>query len=234
MSSESETIVISLGGSLIAPDTVDSDFVRQFVDLVSSFTDQGKRFFIITGGGKVARRYQEALSHIRSVENTELDWIGIHATRLNAQFLKMAFGDRAHSDILFDPEKEIVRPNEPITIGAGWKPGWSTDYVAVQFAKKFGARRVLNLSNVEYVYDKDPNEHADAVKIEKTDWARFRTLLPTTWDPGLSAPFDPIAAKAAEEFDLEVGILNGRIENVRDYFEGNNFVGTVIRNDGRV
>jgi uridylate kinase len=55
-------------------------------------------------------------------------------------------------------------------------------------------------------------------------------LLPKEWDPGLNAPFDPIAAEKAESLGLEVTILNGqKIENFRDYLDGRKFDGTVIK-----
>ncbi|MEX0930231.1 MAG: UMP kinase [Candidatus Paceibacterota bacterium] len=229
MTKESQdTIIISLGGSLIVPDTVDAGFLKEFKTLIESFAAEGKRFFIITGGGKVCRRYQEGLDEVIGASKEELDWIGIHVTRLNAQLVRMMFGERAHGEIILDPA-DAAHSTSPITIGAGWKPGCSTDYDAVLFAEQTGASKILNLSNVEYVYDKDPKKHDDAQKIESISWSEFRTLLPEEWDPGLNAPFDPIAAKKAEELGLEVGILNGRIENIKNYFEGKKFVGTVIK-----
>ncbi|MEX1027709.1 MAG: UMP kinase [Candidatus Paceibacterota bacterium] len=225
--SSNDTIIISLGGSLIVPDTVDASFLKEFKTLIESFVSEGKRFFIITGGGAPARTYQQGLSEVIDATSEEKDWIGIHTTRLNAHLVRLAFGELAHTDIILDPT-DTVATDKPVVIGAGWKPGWSTDYDAVMFAETAGAKKVLNLSNIEYVYDKDPKKYDDAQKIESISWSDFRKLLPEEWDPGLNSPFDPIAAKKAEELGLEVGILNGKIENIRNYFEGKEFVGTVI------
>jgi uridylate kinase len=118
---------------------------------------------------------------------------------------------------------------EPILIAAGWQPGWSTDYVATLIAKNVGATRLVNLSNIDYVYDRDPRTHPDAKKIEKASWAEFRKLIPEAWDPGLSSPFDPVAAKEAESIGLEVAIINGaRLAEFSHYLDGKPFKGTVI------
>jgi uridylate kinase len=59
------------------------------------------------------------------------------------------------------------------------------------------------------------------VKIEQTNWADFRKLIPDRWDPGLSSPFDPIAAKEAESLGLEVAIINGKkLDEFENYLSG--------------
>lgn len=223
-----DTIVISLGGSLIVPDQIDTAFLTKFRELVESFVEDGKRFFIITGGGKVCRRYQGALQEIRDVVNDELDWLGIHVTRLNAQLVRHIFGDLAYDHIVLDPA-DGAHSDKPVTIGAGWKPGCSTDYDAVAVAREVGAGKVINLSNIDYVYTKDPKKYADAEKIVETTWPAFRDLLPDEWDPGLNTPFDPLAAAEAEKYDIEVALLNGEDpDNIRKYINREDYIGTVI------
>jgi uridylate kinase len=108
-------------------------------------------------------------------------------------------------------------------------PGHSSDFDAILMAEESGALTVINLSNIDYAYDKDPNKYPDAKKIEKISWSEFRKLLPEKWEPGLSSPFDPIAAKHAQDLGLEVVIMNGsNLENLSNYLDGKNFLGTVI------
>ena len=223
-----ETIIISLGGSLIIPEELDVEFIKKFKELIVSQVSQGKRFVVITGGGKIARKYQDAAKAIQVVDSAELDWLGIYATRFNAEFLKTLFGDLANKEIILDPTLPVKIANS-VVIGGGWKPGWSTDYDAVILAKQFKAHRVLNLSNIDYAYDKDPNKFPDAKKIERISWAEYRALIPAEWNPGLSSPFDPIASKMAEEESIEVAILNGKnIANLEKCLNKEAFVGTVI------
>ncbi len=225
----SNYIVISLGGSLIVPNEIDINFLKEFTNTIKHYVNNGFKFVIITGGGKVCRRYNDALSNIVSPSNEDLDWMGIAVTRLNAEFVRISFGDLAYEKVILNPD-EIPQTNKPILLSAGWKPGNSSDLAAIHCAQSVGAKVVVNLSNIDYAYDKDPNKYPDAKKIEKSSWADFRALLPKEWEPGLSAPFDPIAAQKAEELGIEVAIMNGKnIENFKSYFDGGEFVGTVIR-----
>jgi uridylate kinase len=114
-------------------------------------------------------------------------------------------------------------------VAAGYRPGCSTDLRAVQIAQRIGAKKVINLSNIDYVYTADPRTDPTAAKIETISWTDFRALIPTDWDPGLSAPFDPIAAKEADETNIEVAIINGdKPDELTNYLEGGAFVGTLI------
>jgi uridylate kinase len=228
MSSTKERIVVSVGGSLIVPDQIDTDFLTRFKTLVLEKVQRGFTFSIIAGGGKTARRYQEAASAVTPLSPQDTDWIGIHATRLNAQLLRNIFAGYAHAHVIKNPTIDS-ESEEPITIAAGWQPGCSTDYDAVLMAKNMGARRLVNLSNIDYVYTADPKKDPSAKKIEKTTWADFRKLIPEKWDPGLSSPFDPVAAKEAEALGLEVAIMNGaKLGEFSNYLDGKPFVGTVI------
>lgn len=221
--------IISLGGSLVVPDAIDTAFISAFKKLIDTRVAEGQSFIIIVGGGKIARRYQEGARALGIAGQNELDWVGIYATRLNAELLRVVFGDSAYSEIITDPSF-LPNVKTPIAIGAGWKPGWSTDFDSVEMASTVGAKRVINLSNIDYAYDKDPREFPDAKKIEKTNWKEFRKILPAEWSPGVNAPFDPVAAKRAEELGLEVAIMNGKnLANLEQYLSGGEFKGTVIR-----
>ena len=113
---------------------------------------------------------------------------------------------------------------------AGWRPGFSTDYDAIILAKYMNIKQVINLSNIDFVYDKDPKKFPDAKKIEKISWKDFRKIVGDKWDPGMNAPFDPIASKIAQEENIEVAIMNGKdLTNLENYLNGKEFKGTVIR-----
>lgn len=221
-------IVISLGGSLIVPDEVDVGFLKDFRDLILAETKKGSEFFIVAGGGKTCRKYQEAATKLGVSGKDELDWIGIFSTRFNAEFVRIIFGQAAHEKIITDPS-ELENPAEIIVFGAGGVPGHSSDFAAVEMAEKIGAKTLINLSNTDYVYDRDPKKFPDARKIERMTWAEFRTLIPADYTPGMNAPFDPVASRKAETLGLEVAIMNGKpLDNLRNYLAGRPFKGTVI------
>ncbi len=220
-------IVISVGGSLIVPKDIDLKFLQEFKTLILRHIEEGKRFVVITGGGNTARVYQDAVRNEASSEN--LDWIGIAATQMNADLLQSLFGSVAHWKVVQDPTAKVDF-KEKILFAGGWKPGWSSDYCAVALAKNLGAETVINLSNIDYVYDKDPREFPDAKKIEDITWKEFRKIIPAKWDPGLHSPFDPVASELAEKAGLEVVVMNGKkLENLDLLLSQKKFIGTRIR-----
>lgn len=228
-----ETIVMSVGGSLIVPDSIDTTFLTELKTLITEeTTTSGRRFIIIAGGGKTARRYQEAASAVAPLTRDDLDWLGIHSTHLNGHLLRTIFRDIAYHIMIKNPDEVVdVPPQYPVIIAAGYRPGCSTDLRAIQIAERIGAKTVINLSNTDYVYTDNPHTNPDAVKIENITWTEFRQLIPDEWEPGLSAPFDPVAAKVAERDGIEVAQINGlKLDHLRDYLAGQAFVGTRIHN----
>lgn len=222
-----KTAIISLGGSLIVPDKVDVNFLVKFKRLILKRLRE-YNFVIFTGGGKIARAYQKAGKEAGNITRTQMDWLGIWASILNAQLLKNIFKNEAATEIITVPTKKI-KWEKPIMVGAGWKPGWSTDFDAIKLAQINGIATVINLSNIEYVYDKDPKKFADVKKIEKMNWAEFSRIIGSTWRPGMNAPFDPIAAKLAARARVKVVIMNGKnLTELENYFNNKKFKGTLI------
>lgn len=224
-----EKIIVSLGGSLIVPDQIDTDFLKRFKALILEKVKEGFSFAIITGGGKTCRRYQAAAREVvPDITQTDVDWVGLNINTYHAKFVRILLGEIAAPEVVVDYTKPIVTEHPVVLVGAE-APGHSSDFDAVAMAKLYGAKRLVNLSNVDYVYDSDPKKNPNAKKIEKISWADFRELLPKEWSPGLSSPFDPVAAKEAETLGLEVAAMNGaHLERFSEYLDGKPFVGTVI------
>jgi len=228
-----ETIVISVGGSLIVPSkgdgAPDTAFLKTLRDFVEKNVAKGRKLVLIAGGGKTARMYHKALQEMPNVTDDDLDWIGIHATRLNGQLLKIALKGFTDEYLVTNPN-ELPTSDKPVIVGSGYKPGSSTDLRAVQIAKNLGATKVINLSNIDYAYTADPNEDMSAQKIEEMRWDEFLKLVPDTWSPNISAPFDPVASREAKESGIEVAIINGnKLEEIEKYLSGEAFIGSVIR-----
>ncbi len=229
----SDKIVMSIGGSLIVPEGgIDTNFLSKLNSFIRQNLAKNKKrqFFLVAGGGKLARDYRDAGARVIKHELTidDLDWLGIHSTRLNAHLLRTIFRDIAHPVILENFET-IRKPTEPVVVAAGWKPGHSTDFDAVLVCEDYGVRSIINLSNVETVFDKDPNKFKEAKSIHKISWTDFRKIVGDKWTPGLNAPFDPIAAKKAHKLGVKVAVLLGHnLKNVENYILGKDFIGTVI------
>lgn len=223
-------IVISLGGSLIVPSTgIDTMFLSAFSVFIRKKVSQGQRFFIVCGGGSTARQYiQGAKSVVGSVRDVDLDWLGIHTTRLNAHLLRTIFADIAHPRVIANYEKKITTVKQPVVIASGWKPGCSTDYDAVLIARDYGAPVLVNMSNITCVYDKDPNQFTDATPIHHTTWPQFSDMFGGPWTPGMNVPFDPLATKLAQQMGLTVYIVGKDLDNLNLLLTDKPFTGTVI------
>jgi len=222
-----QTIIISLGGSIVVPNQVDTKFLKQFKELILDIIKKNK-VVIMVGGGKLARNYQDAAKKFK-VDQTNLDWVGTIATRLNAELVRAIFAEYAEEKVCYIPNEKPVF-NKKILVAAGYKPGWSTDYDAVLLAAQLQADMVVNMSNIDYVYDKDPKKHRNAKPIKIMSWDDMKKLVGDKWTPGKNAPFDPVACKKAAEIGLKVVILNGtKLKNLKEFLHGGEFKGTIIK-----
>ncbi|MFA5358464.1 MAG: UMP kinase [Patescibacteria group bacterium] len=224
------TVVISLGGSIVVPEVgfIDYKFLKKFKKVILKYTKKGVRFIIVVGGGKTCRLYQAAAKKVGKLVSEDIDWIGIHSTRLNAHLLRTIFREHTHPEINMNPSI-IFAFKEPILIGSGWRPGWSTDYDAAKLAIAYGAKEVINLSNIDYVFNKDPKKYKDAKKFKNINWKNFFGLVGDEWTPGANLPFDPVASRLARGSHLKVLIMKGTdVKNFDNYLLSGKFKGTII------
>ncbi len=250
------TLVLSVGGSLLIPKEQgrpDRDFIARFADLIVRERQRWRKIVLVCGGGAVARLYidaaREILEQLKSLPKASdprwvrsQHWIGIHATRLNSQLVKVVFEmlrplrPYAHRIVLKDPDhipQQALTSPRRIILAAGSKPGWSTDYVAVRLAEVFGAQTVVNLTNVDYVYDRDPKLDG-AKRLQEVTWEEYFRYFPKAeFRPGDNVPFDPIAARLAAERKMRVIALKGSsVPNLERFLRGgpyqDHFKGTVI------
>ncbi len=242
------TKVLSVGGSIIAPEKPDCEMLSSFSRMVTDYlaSNPATRLILVAGGGGPARIYQNAYKEVltsfddqqkkyasypdEDSLNSACDWMGIMATRLNAQILKTCFGPLCPCDVITDPTKAPEVFEGRILVAAGWKPGFSTDNDAVLLAEKYSADTVVNLSNIEKVYTDDPRKNPDAKPLDTISWADFRRMVGDEWVPGKNCPFDPIASKKASEIGLTVICAGGKnIPNIRAILDGKDYIGTTIK-----
>ena len=229
------TKVLSVGGSIVVPEKPDTEFLTAFIKMIKDWLaeDSSRKLILVVGGGAPARVYQNAYAEVSSqvgIEsaNDAAVWIGIMATRLNAQLLKAVFGDLCKQDVVYDPT-QVSEFTGRILVAAGWKPGFSTDNDAVLLAERFAAKTVVNLSNIEKVYTDDPRKNPDAKPLDSISWSDFRKMVGDEWEPGKNCPFDPIASRRADQNGITVVCAGGKnIENIRNILDEKDFIGTKI------
>jgi uridylate kinase len=222
-----EHIVFSVGGSLVNHGAPNTEFLKTLRSCVLDLTKE-YGVILVVGGGAIARSYIEA-SKVVGVESPEShDIIGIASTVLNATLVQQMFGDQAYEHVVRDPTHR-VETRKHIIVAAGSKPGWSTDYVAVMLAHSHNVKRIINLTNQDYVHDKDPAKHNTAIPLKTVTWVRMREIVGEKWVPGKNTPFDPVACAAAAKFGMQVACIHGsRLPEAEKFVYKHEFVGTLI------
>ncbi len=221
-------IIIGLGGSIVCPDGVNVEFLRRFQKFIKPLIRSGKKIVVVIGGGGVAREYQKAASALTKVTNEDKDWLGIHATRLNAHLIRTVFRDVA-DPVVVDGADKVKKLKYKITVASGWHPGWSTDYIAFAMAEKLKIKEVIVAGKPDFVYSSDPVKNPKAKKFEGMSWKEYRKLIPTKWNPGMHAPVDPVATKLAMRAKINAIVIDGReLDNFEKLVKGREFRGTVV------
>ena len=222
--------VISLGGSVFVPQTaVDVGYLRCFRVFLKKQIKKSNKFVLVVGGGGVCREYQAAAVKIAKASQNDRDWVGIYSTWLNAQLLRVIFSKEAEP-VIFDQRFKFKKfSKKPLIVAAGWQPGWSTDFIAAQISVDMGIKRVINLTNLPFVYTVDPRKDKTAKPIKTINWKDYFKVICPKWSPGMHSPFDPVASKLAQKNGLEVIVASGKdLANLAKIINGQSFRGTTI------
>ena len=221
------TKIISLGGSVIVPKEIDLTFLSKFKRLMLRFCKKEK-IIIVCGGGKVCRKYISSAKKLSKPKSKDLDRIGIQATRLNAELIRVILRSCAHPKVTYDPKKKVQFKR--ILIAAGDKPGSSSDYDAVLLAKTYKCKEVINITNIDFIYDKDPAIYKTATPLKNLSWKQFRKIIGNKWVSGKNYPFDPVASSLASKLKIELKLLNRKnITNIENCLKGKKFKGSIVK-----
>ena len=220
-----QNIVISIGGSVVLSDDIDVSYFSEFKKLIQKH-NQNYRFFIIVGGGKTARSYI-ALGRKLGFDEETLDQIGINLTRINASILSTLFDA---NKIIPESTDDAIKIDESIVIMGGTTPGHSTDMVGAELAEKTNASKLIIATNVDGVYDKDPNKFEDAKKFSEISIHEMMQEFGTDWkSAGKNMVIDGPALKIISESNYETFVLNGKsLEEIEKVLTNQEFNGTKI------
>ncbi|MGM0591921.1 MAG: UMP kinase [Halobacteriota archaeon] len=202
-------VVISIGGSVLAPD-LDAGRVEEHASVVRSLATEGVELGVVVGGGGVARDYIMAARGLGANE-VQLDHIGIDVTRINARLLIAALGSAvdptpAHT---YEEAWKSVRRGD-VSVMGGVMPGQTTDAVAAALAPYNHADRLGYATSVDGVFDADPAEDESAQQLAELTAAELVDVVaPMSRDAGASAPVDLLAAKLIERSEMRTIVLDG-------------------------
>ena len=221
-----DSIVISIGGSVIFSEDADEYYFQKFKILIEKYSKNSK-IFLIVGGGKTARTYIK-IGRKNKLKERILDEIGIEITRVNAKLLAnilgLNFEKIPHST---DEAKEI---DESIILMGGTTPGHSTDMVGAELAEKIQASKFIIATNVEGVFDKDPNKFEDAKQIKEISVKQLLEKFGDKWESaGKNIVIDGPALEIIERAKIPTFVLNGiNIDQIENVLNNENFNGTII------
>ena len=220
-------MIVSLGGSVLLAENVDTTYLEKLTALFSGLTKE-LRIFIVVGGGRIARSY---IARGRSLGFSEeqLDLLGIVVTRVNARFLSMMLPTT--NQVIPQSTGDAVMCDDSIVVMGGTTPGHSTDMVGAELAEKVGACRFVIATNVDGVFDKDPNKFSDAKQLMVLHIDELLTSHGSTWDTaGKNSVIDGPALRLIKQERLQTYVVNGlRLDELEKAITGRSFDGTIIK-----
>lgn len=220
-----DTIVISLGGSVLLSKDIDKSYYESLKKTLQSHND--KKIYVVVGGGPPAREY---ISRARALQFSELmlDNLGIEITRVNALFLLSYL----QNDVSYIPHstKEAADFEDALVIMGGTTPGHSTDFVGAELASLTKASLFVIATNVDGVYDKDPRKHADAEMYDSISAHDLLETYGSSWNAaGSNTVIDGPALKKIVTDKIPTVVINGKnINTLDDVLSNRSFHGTEL------
>ncbi len=189
------------------------------------------RAVVITGGGRTARKYVE-LGKELGVSNAWLDLLGIEASRLNALLLASLLGELAYTPIprSVDEVLQGLSTGKVVILG-GLQPGQSTNAVSAMIAELVRADLLINATNVDGVYDKDPSKYPDAKPLKEVSIQQLAEMLRSQdFRPGHYELLDAVALRVIARSKIRLVFVNAfKPETIRLAWELRQEAGTWVR-----
>ena len=177
-----KTVLIKLSGESLAGEYghgFDFPYMKSVCMRIKEIHDMGVNIGIVCGGGNFMRGRDA-----KEMDRERADYIGMMATIMNSLALKDVFlklGSDVYNQsgldisiidsIDVDKINEAFQDNKIVIFGGGTgKPFYSTDTGAALRAKDIKADMIIKLTNVDGVYDKDPNKDSSAIMYEEVSF----------------------------------------------------------------
>ncbi|MEM2943469.1 MAG: UMP kinase [Methanomassiliicoccales archaeon] len=224
-----ESVVISIGGSILVPGDEDAEFIRKLVNLIRALSKE-YRLCIVCGGGKIAR-YYISVARSLGMSREEQDELGIVVTRLNAKLLQTLLKDIVPPSIpTTSREASVLMSSYPVVVMGGTVPGHTTDAVAAMVARESSSARIVNATSVDAAYSADPKKVRNAIRYQKLTFEELIKLVDKgDHQAGPSDVFDKLGAQIAMESNIPVYIVNGRdLGDLESAVRGNKIKGTIV------
>lgn len=215
-----EILVIKITGKAFDEN---AHLLKRYTTTLKDLADR-YRLVVVTGGGRMARKYIETLQQIGVDSNYWLDTLGIWISRINALTLIAALSSYSYPLPATSIEEALIAlgSHRAVFMG-GLVPGQSTASVLLQVAEAVGAKRAFYFSAIGKVYDKDPQKYPGATPLSSITASELKSLLEQKLIPGEYALIDTKALDIAIRSGITVQIISYKEpEKIYEALEGKN------------
>ena len=232
-------IVISLGGSALRPtENFDIKFMKSICSILKSRisissnigkNSKNNKFVIIVGGGHMAR-IKANQTREKGGNEFEADMSAIKVTRENARAMaEMCDFGQSKIPTSFRYLKRMIS-KYPIVFMGGTIPGITTDADSMLAAEMLNAEKVVNISSIAYIYDKDPNKYKNAKRFNSMTHKQLLNLAIKNdmRKPGTHFLFDSVAAKIAYRSNIPLYFVNKKLKEIEKVLNGKRQKGTIV------
>ena len=220
-------VAIKLSGSIFSEER-NQDTIKKYAEMLTDISIDVQPI-VIAGGGKIARHYIN-LARCLGSDEASLDIMGIEVSRLNAKLLIVALGEQAYSQVPKNLEEvTIAAESGKIVIVGGLHPGQSTNATSALIAEKVRATRFLNATDVDGIYDLDPNTSRNAKLLNEITVNECMEILKDGSSmAGTYDLMDIVALKVIERSKIPTRVLRSDITNIKNAIIGTHHIGTEI------
>jgi uridylate kinase len=220
-------VAIKLSGSIFSEER-NEDTIKRYAEMLTDISIDVQPI-VIAGGGKIARHYINLARSLGSDE-ASLDIMGIEVSRLNAKLLIAALGVEAYSQVPKNLEEvTIAAESGKIVIVGGLHPGQSTNATSALIAEKVRASRFINATDVDGIYDLDPNISRNAKLLNEITISECVEILKDGSSmAGTYDLMDIVALKVIERSKIPTRVLRSDITNIKNAIIGTHHMGTEI------
>ena len=227
-------ILLKLSGEVLAGEKgsgIDFETVNDICTVIKECADLGVQIGIVVGGGNFWRGRSSG-----AMDRTRADNMGMLATVMNALALQESLIQLGNPAVVMtaldiqrmakpfnkDEAVRLMEAGSVVIFGCGTgSPFFSTDSGAALRANEIGADVFFKATNVDGVYDKDPNKYPDA---KKYDTLSYDEIL----EKHLGV-MDNTAAALAQNGSLPVLVFNlNDPANIKRAALGEN-IGTIVK-----
>ncbi|MFC2143352.1 hypothetical protein ACFLQN_03055 [Candidatus Aenigmatarchaeota archaeon] len=211
-------IVVKVGGSILFDDFgVKNCYAKKLIPILEQINKKNQ-FILSIGGGKFVKNYEKNAKKL--LPFSKIQESSIKILQANA----VLFSNLLNTKPIFNLNEVNKKTNGVIS---GICPGRSTDANAAICAEIIGADLFVKLTNIDGVYDKDPNVYKNARHIEKIKFSDLKRILKKKEKNDYKL-LDAVAIDTITKNRIKTVIINGEDPmNLKKAISGER-IGTVI------